>query len=96
MHNRLIASAFLSSFLGTVLSSHIPSTCPLAIHFGPITYLLPGWSITCSVIELSTQNMLLGTARMMTALMNALLLGFGLDLGHRFAFWENTSDWVSK
>ncbi|EKU22487.1 hypothetical protein NGA_0469700, partial [Nannochloropsis gaditana CCMP526] len=33
--------------------------------------------------------MLSGTIRMMTALMNALLLGFGLDLGHRMAFWEN-------
>jgi uncharacterized membrane protein YjjP (DUF1212 family) len=129
----LVTSAFLSSFLGTVLSAHIPGSCALAIHFGPITYLLPGWSITCSVIgksralsipfflacpagntsvrsfaivtkcresffsflpplpslsssrtELSTQNMLSGTTRMMTALMNALLLGFGLDLGKPF------------
>jgi hypothetical protein len=33
----------------------------------------------------------------MTALMNALLLGFGLDLGHKMAFWEkgNADDWVS-
>lgn len=113
----LITSAILSSFLGTVLSAHVPGRCALAIHFGPITYLLPGWSITSAVIgksqfrcsfishfslveclviiginfsifssstlssELATQNVLSGTTRMMTALMNALLLGFGLDLG---------------
>lgn len=59
----LILTAFLTSFFATILTEHIPGTCPLAVHFGAITYLLPGWSITVSVIELSTQNLLSGTSR---------------------------------
>jgi uncharacterized membrane protein YjjB (DUF3815 family) len=31
----------------------------------------------------------------MGALMSAVLLGFGLDLGHRVAFWEQPEDWIS-
>lgn len=46
----VFASAWLASFLATILAAHIPNTCSLAIHFGPIVYLLPGWSITSSII----------------------------------------------
>lgn len=31
----------------------------------------------------------------MGSLMSSVLLGFGLDLGHRMAFWEKPEDWVS-
>lgn len=133
----LLSAATTSSFLATVIANHVPGTCSFALHFGPITYLLPGWSITTAVIELSTQNMISGmmwmtspphqkgseavdgmglqappflrgrsephgirlrlphapavhcvsvgsgTTRMFTALMNAMLLGFGLDVGNR-------------
>ena len=41
----LILTAVLSSFLSTILTTTIPGTCSLAVHFGPITYLLPGWSV---------------------------------------------------
>jgi uncharacterized membrane protein YjjP (DUF1212 family) len=67
----LVLTAFLTSFFATVLTEHIPGTCPLAVHFGPITYLLPGWSITVSVIELSTQNTLSGTSRYVPVYMGA-------------------------
>lgn len=39
----LILTAFLTSFFATILTSHIKGLCPLACHFGAITYLLPGW-----------------------------------------------------
>jgi uncharacterized membrane protein YjjP (DUF1212 family) len=59
----VIMASFISSFFGSILSYNIKGSCPLAIHFGPITYLLPGWSITSSVIELSTGNIISGTTR---------------------------------
>lgn len=31
----------------------------------------------------------------MGSLMSSVLLGFGLDLGHRMALWERPEDWVS-
>lgn len=57
----LLTAATSSSFFATLIANHVGGTCSFAIHFGPITFLLPGWSITTSVIELSTQNMISGT-----------------------------------
>ncbi len=48
-----------------------------------------------AVLELATQNLVSGTSRLFGALMSSVLLGFGMDLGHRLVFWERPDDWIS-
>ncbi|KAI8918345.1 hypothetical protein DFJ77DRAFT_428264, partial [Powellomyces hirtus] len=46
-----------------------------------LAILLPGLSLTISIIEISTRNMVSGTVRMFHALFTAMLLGFGMSVG---------------
>ncbi|KAI9098028.1 hypothetical protein DFS34DRAFT_619392 [Phlyctochytrium arcticum] len=51
------------------------------VTLSALAVLLPGLSLTISIIEISTRNMVSGTVRMFHALFTAMLLGFGMSVG---------------
>ncbi|OZJ06207.1 hypothetical protein BZG36_00788 [Bifiguratus adelaidae] len=53
---------------------------------GAIVMLLPGYTLTCAIMELSSHNILSGTIRMAYSLMVSLFLGHGLEIGSQT--WE--------
>jgi len=46
-----------------------------------VIYLLPGLTLTVALTEVSTRNLVAGTARLMVAMLTLLGLGFGVILG---------------
>lgn len=46
-----------------------------------IVILLPGYTITCSILELSSRHMISGSVRLFYAIIFSLLLGYGLTIG---------------
>ncbi|KAI8846890.1 hypothetical protein BC829DRAFT_397714 [Chytridium lagenaria] len=64
-------------------------TAFIARSLHSIAILLPGLSLTISIIELSTRNMVSGTVRLFGALFTAMLLGFGMTIGGALVFWNS-------
>ncbi|KAJ3019500.1 hypothetical protein HKX48_002033 [Thoreauomyces humboldtii] len=58
------------------------------VTLSALAILLPGLSLTISIIEISTRNMVSGTVRMFHALFTAMLLGFGMSVGP--LLWEKS------
>jgi len=61
--------------------------CFSSIALSSIIWLLPGLSLTISITELATRNMVSGTSRIFFSLIIALSLGFGLAVGSRSAIY---------
>eukprot|EP00842_Homolaphlyctis_polyrhiza_P007031 jgi/Hompol1/917/HPOL_001051-RA len=78
-------SALVSTVLGKALRLGLETSFPCLatdkIVFSAIAILLPGLSLTTSIIEISTRNMVSGTVRMFHAIFTAVLLGFGFAVG---------------
>ena len=66
--------AFMASYLGPIAQS--------ACHVSAVMILLPGLSLTVAMTELSTQNLVSGTARIAGSLEVLMQIGFGLALGN--------------
>ena len=73
-------ASFLVAFLATVLSHAYPHSVFLAT-LGGIIVLVPGFTFTVSMIELSTRHLSSGTARLSAAMMTFLSILFGVALG---------------
>lgn len=77
--SRLLASQSLEltdAIFGREMRLH-----PSVLLLASITVLLPGFTITTSVIEMATLNLVSGTARLMGGIMTFLQMMFGLALG---------------
>ncbi|OBZ90969.1 hypothetical protein A0J61_00983 [Choanephora cucurbitarum] len=55
--------------------------CFAAIALSAIVIALPGYSLTCSVMELAAKNLVSGTVHLVYALMYILFLAFGIGYG---------------
>ncbi|KAJ1972555.1 pheromone-regulated protein prm10 [Dimargaris xerosporica] len=86
--NRLIAyanvfevtAAVFSGVMASVLSQHV---CYWGVVLSAMVNLLPGLSLTLSVTELASRNVISGSVRLFYALVVAFLIGFGLTFGTR-------------
>ncbi|RCH79088.1 hypothetical protein CU098_000480, partial [Rhizopus stolonifer] len=58
-----------------------PYVCFAAIALSAIVIALPGYSLTCSVMELAAKNLVSGTVHLVYALMYVLFLAFGIGYG---------------
>ncbi|KAJ3271341.1 hypothetical protein HDV01_006846 [Terramyces sp. JEL0728] len=81
----LIVTLLTNSFSNLLLSK---GTCinTQKIILSGLAILLPGLTLTLSIVEISTRNMVCGTVRLFTALFTALLLGFGMFIGESWIF----------
>ncbi|CEP16074.1 hypothetical protein [Parasitella parasitica] len=58
-----------------------PHVCFAAVAMAAIVIALPGYSLTCSVMELAAKNLISGTVHLVYALMYVLFLAFGIGYG---------------
>jgi uncharacterized membrane protein YjjP (DUF1212 family) len=77
---------FLASFVVSIMSYFINTflvqgQCPFAQLFGGVVWLLPGTSIVIALLEIYSQSIVYGSARLVYAISMASQLGFGIAIG---------------
>ncbi|KAF8936222.1 hypothetical protein BGZ47_009613 [Haplosporangium gracile] len=73
-----ITMSVVVAFVAEALHDHV---CRGAVKWAGIVMLLPGYTITCSILELSSRHMISGSVRLFYAIIFSLLLGYGLTIG---------------
>ncbi|KAK3808975.1 MAG: hypothetical protein J3R72DRAFT_464308 [Linnemannia gamsii] len=73
-----ITMSVVVAFVAEALHDRV---CRSAVKWGGIVMLLPGYTITCSILELSSRHMISGSVRLFYAIIFSLLLGYGLTIG---------------
>ncbi|KAJ1927766.1 pheromone-regulated protein prm10, partial [Tieghemiomyces parasiticus] len=73
-----VSAAVLCGLIASVLSRHV---CYWGVVLSGMVNLLPGLTLTLSVTELASRNVISGSVRLFYALIVAFLIGFGLTLG---------------
>ncbi|ORX91251.1 DUF1212-domain-containing protein [Basidiobolus meristosporus CBS 931.73] len=79
-----ITAAIICSFISAALHSKANFN---SVMLSGVTLLLPGLSLTTSVIELGSKNLISGVVRLVFALVSAFMLGFGLNIGTKI--WQS-------
>ena len=83
-------SATLVSFVAKAAATTFTDLCFYTTVLSGIIWLLPGLTLTISVMELSTKNMVSGASRIFYAFLLLLQLGFGIALGNSLVVWNTT------
>ncbi|KAF9955019.1 hypothetical protein BGZ72_004105 [Mortierella alpina] len=73
-----ITMSVVVAFIAEALHDHV---CRSAVKMAGIVILLPGYTITCAILELSSRHMISGSVRLFYAIIFSLLLGYGLTIG---------------
>lgn len=76
-----LLAAFLAYALGSTFGSY---NAPISVIAGLII-LLPGFTLTVSMSELATRNIVSGSARLIGSLMVLLIISFGVAVGNQIA-----------
>ncbi|KAG0308916.1 hypothetical protein BGZ98_006267 [Dissophora globulifera] len=74
-----ITMSVVVAFIAEALNHH--NVCQSAVKMAGIVILLPGYSVTCSILELSSRQIISGSVRLFYAVVFSLLLGYGLTIG---------------
>jgi len=74
-----ITMSVLVAFVAEALHAVVCSRS--AVKMAGIVILLPGYTITCAILELSSRHMISGSVRLFYAIIFSLLLGYGLTIG---------------
>ena len=82
-----MTAAFVS-FVSRLLEVTWARNCFFADSLSAVVWLLPGLSITLAVVEMGQRHMLSGSSRFFTALIDCVMLGFGIQMGAALVFWE--------
>ncbi|KAG0069966.1 hypothetical protein BGZ90_012814 [Linnemannia elongata] len=73
-----ITMSVVVAFVAEALHDNV---CRSSVKWAGIVMLLPGYTITCSILELSSRHMISGSVRLFYAIIFSLLLGYGLTIG---------------
>ncbi|KAK9722355.1 pheromone-regulated protein prm10 [Basidiobolus ranarum] len=73
-----ISAAVVTAFVATAFHNHI---CYMPVVMSSVVLLLPGLSLTTSIIELAAKSLISGVVRLVYALVISFMLGFGLSFG---------------
>jgi uncharacterized membrane protein YjjP (DUF1212 family) len=79
------AAAMLASALATIIAVKAPPLSMYVTTLGGLIVLLPGLTFTLALTELTTQNLLSGTARLASAMSVFLGIALGVALGQKLA-----------
>lgn len=77
---------FVAGMLAALVAMGIGSVTSLNVQtvaLGGVIFLVPGLTLTMAVTELSTRNLVAGTARLVGALTILVSIGFGVAIGRR-------------
>lgn len=89
-------SPFLISFFLAILSSTFDrflfdkKLCLYGQLFGGVVWLLPGITITLSLIELYSKSIMFGATKLLYSITVASQIGFGLTLGYQIVYQSNS------
>lgn len=78
-------AAIATAILAGVLGALFPSMTVYIVTIAGLIALVPGLTLTLAMTELATRNLVSGTARLMSAALTFLELGFGVALGQKLA-----------
>lgn len=78
-------AALATAILAGILGALFPSMTVYVITIAGLIALVPGLTLTLAMTELATRNLVSGTARLMSAALIFLELGFGVALGQKLA-----------
>jgi uncharacterized membrane protein YjjP (DUF1212 family) len=88
---QMFITPFLVSFFCRIIRAYwYPNLCMYPTILSSFLWILPGLSITNSVIEISAGSRVSGATRFITTLFSTLQMGFGMALGNGLVMW--TSD----
>ena len=81
--NRLFEplGGFIVALLATVGATFFATVSTDQATLGGLIILVPGFTLTVAVAELATRNLVSGTARLASAVLSFLMLGFGVAFG---------------
>lgn len=66
--------------------------CYASITSGSLVLILPGYTVLCGSLELSSKNLVSGSVRLIYAVIYSLFLGFGISIGSSFfQLFDNTT-----
>jgi uncharacterized membrane protein YjjP (DUF1212 family) len=95
-----VVAAFIITCLVTLLDETVlkpVNTCVFGQVFGSIAWLLPGLTITISLLEVYSSMIIYGAARLTYGVFIAMQLGFGLSMGYRLASGgKQASDFIAQ
>ncbi|KAG0253636.1 hypothetical protein BG011_006249 [Mortierella polycephala] len=77
-HICVITMSLVVAFVAEALHNHV---CQSAVKLAGIIILLPGYTITSAILELSSRHIISGSVRLFYAMVFSLLLGYGLTIG---------------
>lgn len=80
-----LVGAFAAAFGAGAAARLVDGVAPSIVTIAALIALLPGLMLTTAMTELSTGNLVSGTARMMSAIVVLLQLALGVALGERLA-----------
>lgn len=85
-------SGFIAATLAWIVAGLTGAIEPFITTLAAVIVLIPGLSITVAVSELSTRNLVSGTARLTGAITILLLLAFGVAVGGQTGAYIMTGD----
>lgn len=95
-HIFIVFVSFASSVIATALSSYFETLSVNVVTMASLIVLIPGLSIILSLVEISTKNLISGTARLVGASMELALMVFSVVTGRKLveALHLEVSDYV--
>ena len=82
-HIFIVFVSFLSSIIATILASYFPTISVNVVTMASLIVLIPGLSLILSLVEISTKNLISGTARFVGATMELALMVFSVVAGRK-------------
>lgn len=77
--------AFLGTLFAHFLHRWLHHLSLFIVALGGIIMLVPGFTLTLGMIELTARNLVCGTARLSSAILTLMLLAFGIITGTKFS-----------
>lgn len=78
-------AALVTAIIAGILGALFPAMSVYVVTIAGLIALVPGLTLTLAMTELATRNLVSGTARLMSAALIFLELGFGVALGQKLA-----------
>ncbi|KAJ3233224.1 hypothetical protein HDU81_002375 [Chytriomyces hyalinus] len=89
---------YMFEFIGSLVATFIARSLQgvlreycfdyVKVTLSSLAVFVPGLALTIAIIELSTKNIVSGTVRLIGALFNSMLYGFGMALGSALVLWD--------
>lgn len=91
-HIFIVFVSFLSSVIASIVASYCNTISANIVTMASLITLIPGLSLILSLVEISTKNLISGTARFVGATMELALMVFSVVMGRKLVEYLNLGD----